>query len=155
LRLAAVDECFEDVLRLDGALRMMSPMAGVTGRLHRSASRSVVDHARQQCGSERAAQLSTQGTALSMAEAVALGITISATSEGTASGGIVTEQHLTDRELEVLRLLAKGDSNRQIAEQLTLSTRTVERHIENLYAKIGVNGRAAATAYALRQHLVA
>jgi non-specific serine/threonine protein kinase len=155
LRLAAADERFEDVIRLDGALRMMRPMAGVTGRAYRSASRSVVDHARQQFGSERAAELSTQGAALSMTEAVALGITISATSEAAASHSIVTDQHLTDRELEVLRLLAKGDSNRQIAEQLTLSTRTVERHVENLYAKLGVSGRAAATAYALRQHLVA
>jgi DNA-binding NarL/FixJ family response regulator len=60
---------------------------------------------------------------------------------------------LTDRELEVLRLVAHGNSNREIAAALVLSIRTIERHIENLYAKIGANGRAEATAYALRQRL--
>jgi ATP/maltotriose-dependent transcriptional regulator MalT len=64
---------------------------------------------------------------------------------------------LTAREVEVLRLIAVGCSNRQIAETLTLSERTVERHIANIYGKIGVAGRsarAAATMYALRHQLV-
>lgn len=58
---------------------------------------------------------------------------------------------LTRRELEILRLLAQGLSNDQIAERLTLSVRTVERHVSNAYAKIGADGRSAraiATAYA-------
>jgi len=57
---------------------------------------------------------------------------------------------LTRRELDVLRLLAAGDSNAQIARQLGLSTHTVERHVANLYRKIGARGRADATAYAVR-----
>jgi ATP/maltotriose-dependent transcriptional regulator MalT len=59
---------------------------------------------------------------------------------------------LTAREREVLRLLAQGRSNDAIATELVLSVRTVERHVENIYAKIGVSGRtarAAATAWAL------
>jgi DNA-binding CsgD family transcriptional regulator len=60
---------------------------------------------------------------------------------------------LSAREVEVLRLLAGGGSNRQIAAALYLSLRTVERHIANVYAKTGAHGRAAATAYALRRHL--
>ena len=58
---------------------------------------------------------------------------------------------LTPREAEVLRLLASGRSNEQIAAELVLSVRTVERHISNIYAKIGAHGRTAravATAYA-------
>jgi ATP/maltotriose-dependent transcriptional regulator MalT len=58
---------------------------------------------------------------------------------------------LTKRELEVLRLIALGRSNEEIAGQLVLSVRTVERHVANTYAKIGVSGRtarAAATAWA-------
>jgi len=57
---------------------------------------------------------------------------------------------LTPRELEVLVLLAGGESNAQIARALGLSTHTVDRHIANLYRKIGARGRADATAYALR-----
>jgi DNA-binding CsgD family transcriptional regulator len=55
---------------------------------------------------------------------------------------------LSPRELEVLRLLAAGRSNREIAELLYLSVRTVERHITNLYAKLGVHGRSEAIAFA-------
>ena len=63
------------------------------------------------------------------------------------------EQHslLTAREREVLHLLAQGRSNDAIASELVLSVRTVERHVENIYGKIGVSGRsarAAATAWA-------
>ena len=63
---------------------------------------------------------------------------------------------LTLREIEVLRLIASGKSNQQISEELVLSIRTVERHISNIYAKIGVYGstaRAAATAYAFSHGL--
>jgi predicted ATPase/DNA-binding CsgD family transcriptional regulator len=60
---------------------------------------------------------------------------------------------LTPREAQVLRLIAAGRSNRQIAADLVLSVRTVERHITNLYAKIGANGKADATAFAFRHGL--
>ena len=60
---------------------------------------------------------------------------------------------LSPRELEVLRLVAAGESNSQIARRLGLSTHTVERHVANLYRKIGARGRADATAYALRNGL--
>jgi DNA-binding NarL/FixJ family response regulator len=63
---------------------------------------------------------------------------------------------LTPREMEVLGLIAVGKSNQQIATILVLSVRTVERHICNIYAKIGVSGtvaRASATAYALHHSL--
>jgi ATP/maltotriose-dependent transcriptional regulator MalT len=65
-------------------------------------------------------------------------------------------QLLTAREQEVLRLLAEGRSNAAIAEALVLSVRTVERHVENIYDKIGVSGRtarAAATAWAFAHGL--
>jgi LuxR family maltose regulon positive regulatory protein len=59
---------------------------------------------------------------------------------------------LTAREVEVLRLVARGRSNQEIADELVLSVRTVERHIANIYDKIGASGRAAraaAASYAL------
>jgi DNA-binding CsgD family transcriptional regulator len=61
---------------------------------------------------------------------------------------------LTPRELEVLRLLATGDTNRTIGRQLVISERTVDRHVSNILAKLGLPSRAAATAYAYEHRLV-
>lgn len=61
---------------------------------------------------------------------------------------------LSERELEVLRLLARGMSNQEIAEVLVLSVRTVQRHVDNIYTKIGIRGRAAAGAFAATHHIV-
>src|SRR5262249_49677786 len=60
---------------------------------------------------------------------------------------------LTQREIEVLRLLAAGHSNREIGDILSMSVRTAERHINNIYVKINARGRAEATAFALRHGL--
>lgn len=57
---------------------------------------------------------------------------------------------LSERELEVLRLAAGGSDNDAIAEHLTLSVRTVERHLQNVYAKLGVTGRSARAAAVAR-----
>src|SRR5215207_5926855 len=62
--------------------------------------------------------------------------------------------NLTAREAEVLSHLAGGKTNNEIAEELHVSARTVERHVANIYAKIGTRGRANATAYALTHNLV-
>lgn len=61
-----------------------------------------------------------------------------------------TDAGLTERETEVLRLVASGESNKEIAGSLGLSVHTVERHVSNIYGKIGARGRAEATAWALR-----
>ena len=60
---------------------------------------------------------------------------------------------LTNREVEVLQLIATGATSKAIASQLFISIETVGRHISNLYRKIGVSGRAEATAFALRSGL--
>jgi DNA-binding CsgD family transcriptional regulator len=61
---------------------------------------------------------------------------------------------LSQREVEVLRLVAAGRSNRSIAAALALSEHTVARHLNNIFAKLGVSSRAAATAYAFTHELV-
>jgi HD-GYP domain-containing protein (c-di-GMP phosphodiesterase class II) len=61
---------------------------------------------------------------------------------------------LTDREVEVLRLIARGTSNRAVAATLRLSPKTVGRHIENIYSKIGVSTRAAAALVAMEHRLL-
>jgi DNA-binding NarL/FixJ family response regulator len=60
---------------------------------------------------------------------------------------------LTAREVEVLRLVAAGKTNRAIAADLFLSERTVDRHVSNIFAKLGLSSRAAATAYAVAHDL--
>jgi len=60
---------------------------------------------------------------------------------------------LTTREVEVLRLVAQGLTDAQVAEQLVISPRTVNTHLTSIYAKIQVSSRSAATAYALAHHL--
>ena len=61
---------------------------------------------------------------------------------------------LSPRELEILTLVAAGSTNRAIAKELTISERTVDRHVSNIFGKLGVSTRAAATAYAYEHHLV-
>ncbi len=61
---------------------------------------------------------------------------------------------LTPREVDVVRLVARGLSNRAVADELVLSEKTVARHLANVYAKLGLSSRAAATAYAYDQGLV-
>jgi DNA-binding CsgD family transcriptional regulator len=60
---------------------------------------------------------------------------------------------LTPREVQVLRLVAAGRSNREIAEDLSLSERTVARHVTNIYGKIDAHSKAEATAYAFRHNM--
>ena len=60
---------------------------------------------------------------------------------------------LTQREVEVLRLVAGGKSNKAIADQLVLSENTVRRHLQNIFDKIHVSSRTAATAYAFQHQL--
>lgn len=63
-------------------------------------------------------------------------------------------RRLTERECEVLRLVAAGRTNRQIGAELVISEHTVARHVQNIFTKLGVSSRAAATAHAYEQHLV-
>jgi DNA-binding CsgD family transcriptional regulator len=58
--------------------------------------------------------------------------------------------HLTDRERDILRRLAAGTSNADIAAELVVSPRTVERHVQNIYSKLGVHNRVEAANWAIR-----
>ncbi len=70
------------------------------------------------------------------------------------SGAASAPGGLTAREVEVLRLVAEGKTNREIATALILSDHTVRRHLQNIFNKIGVSSRAAATAFAFQRDLV-
>jgi non-specific serine/threonine protein kinase len=97
-----------------------------------------------------------EGQAMTTDEAVALALASTAMDTSTdalAAAESVAPTGLTRRETEVLRLIVAGNSNQEIAATLVLSTRTVERHIANVYSKLGARNRADATAYALRHVL--
>jgi DNA-binding NarL/FixJ family response regulator len=66
---------------------------------------------------------------------------------------VAQESDLSPRELEVLVLVATGRSNQQIADELVISRNTVQRHVSNIFDKVGAANRAEATAYALRRGL--
>ena len=61
---------------------------------------------------------------------------------------------LSDREVDVLKLISLGGTNREVAEKLFISPKTVGRHVENIYGKIGVTTRPAATLFAMQHHLL-
>ena len=83
-----------------------------------------------------------------------VGFVTGAPRPSTAGGSAIAgEALLSPREREVLRLIARGDSNAEIAGRLGLSINTVERHAANLYRKIDARGRADATAFAIRHGL--
>jgi DNA-binding CsgD family transcriptional regulator len=106
---------------------------------HAARARRLIGLACRALGDEDAAALELE----SAQEALA-----ALTARPTPAGG------LTGREVEVLRRLAAGATNKQIATELVVSEHTVHRHVSNIFAKLGVSSRAAATAYAFRHGLV-
>ena len=96
-----------------------------------------------------------EGQAMSLGQAVAYALEAPQTPSGAPAPDRERGRRageLTGREVEVLRLVAEGKSNREIAALLVLSPKTVGRHLDNIYAKLGVSSRAAAVA-ALRRGL--
>jgi DNA-binding CsgD family transcriptional regulator/tetratricopeptide (TPR) repeat protein len=92
------------------------------------------------------------GGAMTLEEAIAYALTDAgrpAIGEQASSAML-----LTPRELDVLRLIVAGQSNREIADALFLSVRTVERHIGNVHSKLGTHRKSDAAVYALRHNLV-
>lgn len=74
----------------------------------------------------------------------------------TTSSLTTRRQHLlTEREMEVLQLVARGKSNREIAQTLYISEKTVKNHLTNIFQKIGVSDRTQAALYAIKEKLVA
>jgi DNA-binding NarL/FixJ family response regulator len=97
-----------------------------------------------------------EGQILSLDDAIAEALAVQATPSpserhlGLPVAGQTPLAGLSPREIEVLRLLAAGRTNKEVADELVLSVRTVERHILHIYEKIGARGRADAIAFALK-----
>jgi DNA-binding NarL/FixJ family response regulator len=101
-------------------------------------------------GDPRSAQAELEAAGEAFAR-LGAAVDLARATQGTRSTGTA---QLTARELEVLRLLASGLTNRQIADRLSISEKTVARHLANMYLRLGVSSRSAATAYAYQNRLV-
>jgi non-specific serine/threonine protein kinase len=117
----------------------------------------LVDDARSALGEDEFAAALREGRAWPFDHAIeeALAVTEPESTAGAASHGVGGNGlGLTQREVEILRLLPQGLTNAQIAETLFVSPRTVQTHLTNLYGKLGVDGRAEAITVAVRHGIV-
>lgn len=140
----------------EAALAALRPAAatwrtlGMTCEL--AETRSIVGLALRALGDEEGAQLELSSAQRAFEEVGATGDAERLT--GRATGSPALPKGLTDRECEVLRLVAAGHANRKIAEELVLSEHTVARHLSNIFTKLGVTSRTAAAAFAFEHDLV-
>ncbi len=116
-------------------------------------ARILVGRACHALGDDDAARLEL-GEARDALERLGAGPDLASIDAGEHDGGADDAHGLSRRELQVLRRLVAGATNRQIASELVLSQRTIDRHVSNIYVKLGVSSRAAATAYAYRHELL-
>ncbi|MCC6178241.1 MAG: tetratricopeptide repeat protein, partial [Chloroflexi bacterium] len=146
----------ERATRLFGAAQALQEQTGQRPSPVEMADYQLTEaDARTELGEARYRAIWSHGAAMSLDEAVAYALADErAVDPATARRDTVS---LTPREREIVALIAGGLSNREIATRLVLSVRTVERHIENVYNRLGITGkagRAIVTAYALRHRLV-
>ncbi len=151
--------------RADGAARLLGAAAGLRAAdgirlalLHREGHEPAAVAARTALGEEAFAAAWSAGAALCVEDAVAEALAAVASAEPDVSSQEVPPEaaetiRLTPRERDVLRLLAEGRSDREIAAALSLSSRTIGWHVSHLLSKLGVESRTAAAAYALRHGL--
>jgi DNA-binding NarL/FixJ family response regulator len=114
-------------------------------------ARTILGLALREAGDEDAA-----ASSFAAAEALfdQIGARLEARQIRNRTGRLALPAGLTDREAEVLRLVAEGRPNKEIAAELYLSAKTVSRHLSNIFAKIGVSSRSAATAFAFEHQIV-
>jgi predicted ATPase/DNA-binding NarL/FixJ family response regulator len=139
VRLAAAAQALREAI--DGGAS--SPAANQYQRL--------IDDVRERLGPQEAAALAEQGRAMDAAEAVRYAVApaggqkdAGATPPGQGGGQVVP---LTGRELEIAALIARGLSNRGIADELVISPATAARHVANIFAKLGFSSRAQVAAW--------
>jgi predicted ATPase/DNA-binding CsgD family transcriptional regulator len=157
-RVLAAQHQLADAVRLLGAAAAIHDALG-SGQMHGVDARdeALLAPLRTDLGHEAFGEAWTSGYALPIEQAVKEAYTLAAdigTTTASAPAQAETSSGLTLRELDVLRLLVGGRSDREIGEALFIGTRTVQTHVANLFAKLGVNARAEAAAVAVRRGLV-
>jgi predicted ATPase/class 3 adenylate cyclase/DNA-binding CsgD family transcriptional regulator len=161
--LAAVQGAWTWVARLLGAAEALcQAIHGVLPPFVRAIQEFTSAAARAQLGEDVFTEAWVEGHTMTPEQALAAQGPV--TTPATAPAGPSSVPHapkaptspdgLTAREVEVLRLVAQGLTNGQVAQRLVISPRTVDTHLTSIYSKIGVSSRAAATRYAMEHHLV-
>jgi DNA-binding CsgD family transcriptional regulator len=155
-----------DAACLHGSLLAWSDeLLPMTSPGHRRAYERAVESLRATLGNDELARLVRAGEELAWDDAVDAARPLARILAGAAGDGAATQTtrrrgprpnpEVTERELEVLSQLVRGHTNRQIAEALGISPKTVMHHTTSVYRKLAVRGRAEAVAHALRSGLVA
>jgi non-specific serine/threonine protein kinase len=126
-----------------------------TGRIaHALHAERIAAEVRAQLEEPRIRAAWEDGRSVALADALADAIAIGMGQPAAPASGHVAGPGLTARELDVLRLLVEGRSDKEIASALFIGARTVQTHVSNLFAKLGVTARAEAAAVAVRRGLV-
>jgi predicted ATPase/DNA-binding CsgD family transcriptional regulator/Tfp pilus assembly protein PilF len=152
-QLAAINGDPDRAVRLAGAaIALREAVAHEPGADARSRLDGLLQLARGRAGPDVAAGLLGEGAAMNAHEAVSLALSIPAatTHPGQAAAGSDpgAESALTARELEIAALIARGLSNRGIADELVISPATAARHVANIFSKLGFTSRAQVAAWA-------
>ena len=157
ITLASVPALFERIGRLDAAATLLGALSRESSSLHHVPE--LVDLGTRlaaQLGESRSKELASKGAMLDLNDAAAY-----AREQIELARKALTRQArhtipagLTRREVEVLRLIAEGRATREIAEQLFISSKTADNHIQHIYTKLAVTNRAAATRWAVEHEVV-
>ena len=157
ITLASVPALFERLDRLEPAATLLGALSREPSSVHHVPELGGIrDRVCGKIGLTRAAELESAGAALDLGStaAYALRQIDVARRDPDHRAGQARPGGLSRRELEVLRLLADGRTSGEIATQLFISPRTAEHHVQNIYTKIGVSSRAAATRWAIQHEVV-
>ncbi len=156
---AADQEEYIWAAQLGGAAeRVREVIGGTLSPLERASRERLIETAWNRLGKQTFAAMWAEGRLMTPEEALAAGPSKSSTQVNAVAPVLLTTKsplgRLTAREVEVLRLLATGLTNKQIAERLMISHKTVNIHVNSIYRKLEITSRSAATRYAIEQHLV-
>ena len=156
ITLASVPALFERLARLEPAATLLAAVSREPSSFHHVPELSELDRRLvRKLGDKKAAELAAAGAAMDLnAAAVYARQQIEIARRDPAPQAAGRPGGLSRREVEVLRLVADGRTAREISAQLFISTRTAEHHIQHVYTKIGVSGRAAATRWAVDHDVV-
>jgi DNA-binding CsgD family transcriptional regulator len=158
ITLASLPALFERLDRLAPAATLLGALSREPSSFHHVPELGDLgDRISRRLGAARAEELLAAGTALDLGDAAVYARTQIdlARREPTPRTRQARPGGLSRREVEVLRLVADGRTAGEIATQLFISSRTAEHHIQNIYTKIGVSNRAAATRWAVKHDIVA
>jgi non-specific serine/threonine protein kinase len=155
---ALANRQLERAARLLGAAHALRDALGVARLHHHVYGERVMSDTRQGLGEKVFTAAWTAGRELTIDAAIADAVALAAELQPLNKAEVPPlDRHtasLSPRELDVLRLLIAGHSDREIGEVLFIGVRTVETHVAHIFAKLGVNARAEAAAVAVRQGLV-